>query len=177
MIATPGNGVDGLLQEKADRTVASAAAHGVMIVTAESCTAGRLVTILTNAPRATSAVHGGYIVYTEAAKRALGVPAEVIERYGAVSSEVARLLADEALARSGAHVSVAITGVAGPERDDDDNPVGLVYIAVARRGSPGHVIRKRFGAMERSAIMHNTLDEALHLLREAIEFSPGQARE
>jgi nicotinamide-nucleotide amidase len=160
--------ISGVLGMKAAQVMALAAAHGLTIVTAESCTAGRISALLSDAPHAGEHFYGGFVVYLEVAKEKLGVPSEVLEEYGAVSAETARLLSQSALAQSGADVSIAITGVVGPEEDDDGNPVGLVYLSASRTGMPTRVVKHDFGAMGREAILYNTLDGALHLLLETL---------
>jgi nicotinamide-nucleotide amidase len=157
-----------LLQEKAAGVVGAAVALDLKIVTVESCTAGRVAAILTDAPRASDAVFGGYVVYSVEAKERLGVPPEIIEKFGPVSEQVARLLAEAGLARSKADVSIAITGVAGPTTDDDGNPVGLVFLATSRRGSATKHIRKEYGTMHREAVLTNAINDALALLAAGI---------
>lgn len=157
-----------------------AIAQEITVVTAESCTGGRVALALTEAPNASSAVEGGFVTYTEGAKEYLGVPADILARSGAVSAEVARLMADAALARSNATVSVSITGVAGPTTDDDNNPVGLIYLASARKGAATRIIKKNFGPMNRDAMMFSIVHAALELLAEAVNArsnSVGQARD
>jgi nicotinamide-nucleotide amidase len=158
-----------LLQEKSALVVAAAIARGLKLVSVESCTAGRLAAALTDAPNASQAVFGGYVVYMEDAKERLGVARETIERDGAVSAPVARLLAEAALAESGADVAIAVTGVAGPTTDDDGNPVGLVFLAAARRGIPTRTLRMEYGAMHRDAILFNAIQDALSLAQSVIE--------
>jgi nicotinamide-nucleotide amidase len=160
----PHRTADEVLKEKAAIVVAAARTRGLTIITAESCTAGRLAATLTDAPGASEVVHGGFVTYTEACKEALGVPPELVARHGPVSDAVARLMAEAALARSPADVSIAVTGVAGPTRDDDNNPVGLVYLAASRRGEPTEIVKKDFGDMEREAVLFNTIEVALDLL-------------
>ena len=80
----------------------------------ESCTGGNLANILTDAPGASAYFRASYVTYTNEMKIAMGVPADIIEKYGAVSGECAIAMADAARERSGATVGVGITGVAGP---------------------------------------------------------------
>jgi nicotinamide-nucleotide amidase len=161
--------VSSTLATKAKQAVALASARQLVLVTAESCTAGRLSALLSDVPDAGQCLFGGFVVYSEAAKTALGVPADVLTKNGAVSEEVARLLSHYALIRAGADVSIAITGVAGPERDVDGHPVGLVFFGASRRGQPTRVTKKEYGKMERGAILENILDDALHLLLKTLE--------
>ena len=105
------------------------------LATVESCTAGALAVLLADAPEAGKHFQGGFVVYTKENKTAaLGVPAALIAAQSAVSSDVAKAMASGALDRCPADISVAITGVAGPEPDEDGNPVGLVYVAAAEKG-------------------------------------------
>jgi nicotinamide-nucleotide amidase len=125
------------LKEFADALIQRAKEANLGIVTAESCTAGLMCQVLSDAEGAAKVFHGGFVTYTKQHKScALGVPEALLREKGAVCAEVARAMAEGALARSKAGISAAITGVAGPEPDEDGNPVGRVCIAVARRGFP-----------------------------------------
>jgi PncC family amidohydrolase len=95
----------------------------------------------------------------------LGVPMEVLKKKGAVCAEVAEAMARGAIARSGASAAVAVTGVAGPEPDEDGNPVGLIYCAVMRRGQAPKSVRLQSNATQRRAILEDAATEALTLLR------------
>jgi nicotinamide-nucleotide amidase len=164
-ISTVGSGVaTALLHEKAAAVVGAAVAQNLKIVTAESCTAGRVAATLTDAPHASEAVFGGYVVYTADAKERLGVPRDILQRFRPVSEQVARLLSEAALTTSEADVSIAITGVAGPIPDEDGNPVGLVFLAASRRGFATKLIRKEYGNMHRESLLANTVNDALALL-------------
>lgn len=99
---------------------------------AESCTGGKLGDIITEVPGSSAYFLGGVISYSNEAKvELLGVDRDVIESKGAVSEEVARMMADCARARFGADVGVGITGIAGPTGATHSKPVGLVHIAVS----------------------------------------------
>jgi nicotinamide-nucleotide amidase len=124
-----------LVAALAERVLKKARAAGVGLATAESCTAGRLSTLLADAPGGGEQFHGGFVTYTKENKIAtLGVPRELIAAYTAVSRPVAEAMATGALDRCPADMVIAITGVAGPEPDEDGNPVGLMHIATAVRG-------------------------------------------
>jgi nicotinamide-nucleotide amidase len=107
--------------------------RGVLtIATAESCTGGLLAARLTDPPGASEYVKGGIVAYSNDVKVSqAGVPAELIERHGAVSAEVAEALADGARDRLKADVGVGVTGVAGPGGGTAEKPVGLVWLCVA----------------------------------------------
>jgi nicotinamide-nucleotide amidase len=104
-------------------------ARGLTIVTAESCTAGLIAAALSQGDGAGEVLHGGFVTYTKVQKaRALRVSKRQLDRSGSVSRSVALQLAKGALRHSLADLSIAVTGVLGPEADEDGNPVGLVYL-------------------------------------------------
>jgi nicotinamide-nucleotide amidase len=122
------------LEAAAERLVRLAQQHNQTLLTVESCTAGALACTLSEVEGAAQTLHGGFVVYTKANKTAaLGIAADLIATHTAVSAPVARAMATGGLARTPADIAMAITGVAGPEPDEDGNPVGLAFIAVARR--------------------------------------------
>jgi nicotinamide-nucleotide amidase len=140
---------------------------GLTVVTAESCTGGLVAAALTDAPGASKVVQGGFVTYSNEAKQtSLNVPAELLEQYGAVSEQVARAMAEGALAASHADLSVSITGIAGPEGGSPGKPVGLVHFAAARRGGPVIHREKRFGDIGRGPVRRASAMEAIALLAE-----------
>ena len=140
------------------------------LVTAESCTAGLVAAILSTAPGASETLHGGYITYTEANKTAmLDVPSALMEKCGTVCPSVARAMAEGALAHSPADVAIAITGVAGPEPDDYGNPVGLMYLAGARRGGETKVMRRDFPSHDSGNLRYLAVLSAFDIARHVIE--------
>lgn len=140
------------------------------LVTAESCTGGLISAVLAAAPGAGDSLHGGYVAYSEANKtEALGVSAELLARSGAVCSEVATALAEGALERSPADIAIAITGVAGPAPDERGNPVGLMFLAGARRGYPTKVMRRDFSAHDPADLRYQAVLSAFDLTRHVIE--------
>lgn len=150
------------LLDAAERVMALAKEKRLTLVTAESCTSGLLAAVLSEAPGAAEPLHGGFVTYTKCHKTiALGVPEALLTRKGAVCPEVATAMAEGALARSAADLATAITGVAGPSPDEDGNPVGLVCLAVARRGFPTVHICKQYGDIGRDAIREQAMAEAL----------------
>jgi nicotinamide-nucleotide amidase len=158
------------LAQLAERALATARRRNLTIVTAESCTAGKLSALLSEAPGAGEHLHGSFVTYTKANKvKALGVDAGLLKAKGAVCREVAVAMAEGALHRSPADVAVAITGVAGPDPDEDGNPVGLVCIAVARDGcGPSHVDRK-YGELRREKVQDHAMADALAELIHCLE--------
>ena len=144
-------------------------ARRLTLATAESCTAGALCFLLSHAPGGGDVLHGGFVVYTKTNKSAvLGVPEALIARHSAVSAEVARAMAQGALERCPADVVVAITGVTGPEPDEDGNPVGLVYMAAGIRAGELFDETYRFDGASSSDVLVATLEHALMLFSRAV---------
>ncbi len=137
--------------------------HRHLLVTAESCTGGMIAAACTDLPGASDWFERGFVTYSNAAKTdMLGVPAALIEQDGAVSESVARAMADGALAHSRAHVSLAVTGVAGPTGGSDAKPVGTVWFAWCVGGQT-HSEMQHF-AGDRAAIRTATVRYALQRL-------------
>jgi len=106
--------------------------QGVMLVTAESCTGGWVAQIMTSVAGSSEWFERGFVAYTNLAKREmLGVKTTILSRYGAVSDQTARAMAEGALAHSHAQVALAITGLAGPSGGTPEKPVGTVCFAWA----------------------------------------------
>ena len=119
----------------ARRTGEVLAAAGRTLATAESCTGGWIAKSLTDVAGSSGWFGTGFVTYSNAAKRSvLGVRHETLERCGAVSEEVVREMAAGALAASGADLSVAVSGVAGPDGGTPEKPVGTVWFAWASAG-------------------------------------------
>jgi nicotinamide-nucleotide amidase len=109
---------------------------GRTLAVAESCTGGLLASLITEVPGSSRYFTYGWVTYSNAAKQSeLAVPAEMIDRYGAVSERVAEAMAQGARRRSGADYAIGITGIAGPGGGSEVKPVGLVYIALDSRDS------------------------------------------
>ena len=110
--------------------------QGLRLTTAESCTGGWVAKVLTDVPGSSQWFERGVIVYSNAAKmELLGVSRHTLETYGAVSREVAAELARGAVSRAAAEVSLAVTGIAGPDGGTSVKPVGLVWLAWYREGA------------------------------------------
>lgn len=109
-------------------------AKGFKIALAESCTGGLLAAQLTSLAGSSDWFERGFVTYSNQAKEeSISVPKELIERYGAVSEEVAKAMAEGVLKNSLAQVSVAITGIAGPGGGSANKPVGMVCFAWGMR--------------------------------------------
>ena len=135
------------------------------IAVAESCSGGLMAARLTERPGSSGYTRGGLVVYSDEAKTELaGVPAELIERFGAVSTEVAAMLADAAMDRLGANVGVGITGIAGPGGGTPEKPVGLVCFSVTRIEGE-RLTRSVVLPGARQDIRERSTTVAMHLLR------------
>jgi nicotinamide-nucleotide amidase len=142
--------------------------QGLMIATAESCTGGLLAARLTERAGSSAYVLGGAVVYSNEAKQAVvGVEAQTLERFGAVSVEVARELADGARRTYGASVGVGITGIAGPDGGTEEKPVGTVCISVTYGTAQAaeRVLTRRTRALgDRAAIRDRSTTVAMHMI-------------
>ncbi len=121
--------VDG--KDIAEHTVKLLIEKGATIAAAESCTGGELEGRITDIPGASAALKGGVVVYTNEAKHLLlGIPTETLDKYGAVSREVAAELAERVRLKLGADLGVGVTGLAGPD-GDGVHPVGTVFVSLS----------------------------------------------
>ena len=160
---------DDALIDDARRLLAELRAADLAIATAESCTGGLIIGALTEIAGSSDVVDRGFVTYSNEAKMAmLGVPAAMLQSFGAVSGEVARAMAHGAIAHSEADVTVAVTGVAGPGGGSAAKPVGLVHIACAAIGRDTIHRECRFGAIGRAEIRRATIVAAFALVREMV---------
>ena len=144
--------------------LAKARAAGVTIATAESCTAGLIAGAITEVAGSSDIFDRGFVTYTNTAKQdMLGVSAATLDAGGAVSEEVAREMADGALARSQAERAVAVSGIAGPG-GSEFKPEGRVCFALAAEGRATRSETVEFGAIGRREVRAATVDHALDLL-------------
>lgn len=142
----------------------------LMVATAESCTGGLIAATLTEIAGSSDVVERGFVTYSNRAKTdLLRVPAEMIVRHGAVSEQVARAMAEGALARSQADLTVAVTGIAGPGGGSEEKPVGLVHLAASGRVTGTRHLQRRYGDIGRHGIRIATVADALTLLTELAE--------
>lgn len=141
---------------------------GRRIAVAESCTGGLVCAAITEIPGSSDVFEAGYVTYSNASKiDDLGVSAEVVETFGAVSVATAWAMARGALAASKADVAVAITGIAGPGGGTPAKPVGTVVFACAKRGAdPSQIVadQKFFEAEDRAGVRLQAALCALDLL-------------
>ncbi|HEY1720844.1 MAG TPA: CinA family protein [Magnetospirillaceae bacterium] len=159
------------LEERARAVLAAAAKTKALIATAESCTGGLIAAALTAISGSSATVDRGFVTYSNDAKtEMLDVPADLIAKVGAVSTEVARAMAEGALKHSRATITVAVTGIAGPTGGSPEKPVGLVHFATSKRGSTTLSERHIFPG-DRDAVRLATAMTALDLLIRQLETS------
>ena len=161
--------IDSELIHEAEALVELLRAHRLTVITAESCTGGLIAAALSHARGASDCLHGGFVAYTKDCKAiVLGVDRKLLDRMGSVNAEVAHELARGAIERSPADLAVAVTGVLGPEPDEDDNPPGQVYFGLACRGHDSRVFAQHFSRDDPHEVRRAVVLRALELLREAI---------
>lgn len=152
------------LRELAERFLAACAARQIMAATAESCTGGMIVACLTDVPGSSAVVDRGFVTYSNAAKmEMLGVAAATLDAHGAVSRETALEMAAGALAHSRAGISLAVTGIAGPDGGSADKPVGLVWFGIGLTGREPIAEKRLFGNPGRDVVRRETVRAALLL--------------
>ena len=137
----------------------------IKVATAESCTGGLIAKRITDVPGASEVFDCGIISYANEIKhRVLGVSEDDLKKYGAVSEPVARQMAQGALKVSGADIAVSVTGIAGPDSDSTNKPVGLVYIGLADRDNVW-VRELRTSRKDRSYNRYVSASNALNMIR------------
>jgi nicotinamide-nucleotide amidase len=162
------NASDEQLRSLAQEVAAALHRQNLMVVTAESCTGGWIAKTLTDLPGSSAWFDAGVVTYSYGAKEALlGVNPRTLERTGAVSEETVLEMVSGALARFGAGMAVAVTGIAGPSGGTPEKPVGTVWIGWKRRG--GYARAKLFHfAGDREAVRRQTVAAALAGIRETL---------
>ncbi|AHB49602.1 competence damage-inducible protein A [Hyphomicrobium nitrativorans NL23] len=154
----------------ARRIVERLAKSGLTLTTAESCTGGALACTFATIPGSGEIFQGGFVCYSKRAKeRALGVSPVVLGKDTAVSRRVAEMMARGARERMDCDLAVAITGVIGPEADEDGNPVGLVHSAVAARAGNMDHLEQRLEGLAPETLRDEAILGALRLLAAALD--------
>ena len=153
----------------AEALLALARSNGAKIATAESCTGGLIAGAITEIAGSSDIFDRGFVAYSNAAKTdMLGVRTATLEQFGAVSEEVAREMADGALARSAADLAISVTGIAGPG-GSGHKPEGRVCFGLAQSGHVTITQTVEYGPMGRSTVRRATVGHALHLLMRALK--------
>jgi nicotinamide-nucleotide amidase len=143
-------------------------ARGLTLATAESCTGGLVAARLTSVPGSSDVFRGSVVAYANDVKEeSLGVPADLLERFGAVSAESAEAMAGGVRDRLGVDVAVAVTGVAGPGGGTEEKPVGLVFAHVV--GPDGDRAVRTELPGDREMIRGRATAASLHLVRRLLE--------
>jgi nicotinamide-nucleotide amidase len=155
---------DAELRVLADRLAERMRSEGKFVATAESCTGGWIAKTLTDLPGSSDWFSHGIVSYSNAAKQELlGVSPVTLVNHGAVSEAVVREMAEGAIKRGGADVSVAVSGVAGPAGGSPEKPVGTVWLAWARidrAGLRSHAECRRFDG-DRESVRRQSVAVAL----------------
>lgn len=155
------------IEETARSIVADFAEKKLLIATAESCTAGLIAGVITEIPGSSTVFDRGFVTYSNEAKREMiGVANATLKAHGAVSRPTALEMAQGAIGNSGANISIAVTGIAGPGGGTEEKPVGLVHLAAARTGHETLHREMRYGDIGRNAVRLATVRTALEMLIE-----------
>lgn len=149
------------MNELSSQVGAALKVHGMMLVTAESCTGGGVAQAVTDIAGSSVWFERGFVTYTNQSKvEMLGVRQSTLDEHGAVSEMTVREMAAGALARSHAHVAVAVSGIAGPGGGTPEKPVGTVWFAWAVRGGEVHAVRHML-AGDRGAVRSQSVQICL----------------
>ena len=163
---------DRALTDLAEALGALLASRGLQLATAESCTGGWLAKIITDVHGSSTWFGWGFVTYANAAKTGmLGVPESLLARHGAVSEPVAQVMAEGARSASGADLSLAVTGIAGPGGGTAEKPVGTVWFAWAT--AAGTRTERRSFAGDREAIRRQSVAHALRSALDVLERGPN----
>ncbi len=155
------------IEDAARRIVADFTERKLLVATAESCTGGLIAGAITEIAGSSAMFDRGFVTYSNEAKREMiGVANATLKAHGAVSRPTALEMAEGAIGNSGANISVAVTGIAGPGGGSDEKPVGLVHLAAARTGHATLHREMRYGDIGRSAVRLATVRTALEMLME-----------
>lgn len=160
--------------ELARQVIDACRVRNIMIAAAESCTGGLIATTLTEIPGSSAVFDRGFVTYSNTSKiEMLGIFPITIKQYGAVSKETAMEMAHGALARSEAGLSIACTGIAGPDGGTPDKPVGLVHIAAKHYN--GTLLHRdmHFGEIGRAAVRFATVKTALEIMLKLAVIDPN----
>jgi len=152
------------LTDKAAQVLKTCGEKHMRVATAESCTGGLISALLTEIPGSSVVIGRSFVTYSNRAKHEiLNVPAELLQRHGAVSEEVVRAMAQNTFDMTSAHLTIAVSGVAGPGGGSAEKPAGTVHMATANENGVHH-IRQSFGDIGRTEVRLATVDAAMDML-------------
>ena len=152
------------LTDKATQLLKLAGEKKMRVATAESCTGGLISALLTEIPGSSIVVGRSFVTYSNRAKHEiLHVPAELLREHGAVSEEVVRAMAQNTFDMTTAHLTVAVSGIAGPGGGSAEKPAGLVHMATCHEGDVIHM-KHEFGDIGRTEVRLATVDAAMEML-------------
>lgn len=161
---------DASLLEAAHSLLERLRQRGLTLATAESCTGGLVLGLLTAVPGSSDVVDGGFVSYSNDAKtRMLGVDPALIEAEGAVSEAVARAMAEGAIRHAQADLALSITGIAGPDGGSVLKPVGMVHFALAHRDPANRMVHRLrfFGERGRDGVREAAIRQGFDMIASA----------
>jgi nicotinamide-nucleotide amidase len=155
---------DAMLIEKAERLLKTCGERHMRVATAESCTGGLIAALLTEIPGSSVVIGRSFITYSNRAKReVLNVPAELLKQHGAVSEQVVRAMAQNTFDMTTAHLTVAVSGIAGPGGGSAEKPAGTVHMATATADGVTHMCHQ-FGDIGRTQVRIATVNAAMDMM-------------
>lgn len=155
---------DAKLMEKAETLLKICGERHMRVAAAESCTGGLIAGLLTEIPGSSVVIGRSFVTYSNRAKRdILGVPEDILTEHGAVSEPVVRAMAQNTFDMTTAHLTVAVSGIAGPGGGSAEKPAGLVHMATCHEGDVIHK-KHEFGDIGRTEVRLATVDAAMDML-------------
>ena len=155
---------DAMLIEKAERLLKTCGERHMRVATAESCTGGLIAALLTEIRGSSVVIGRSFITYSNRAKReVLNVPAELLQQHGAVSEQVVRAMAQNTFDMTTAHLTVAVSGIAGPGGGSAEKPAGTVHMATATANGVTHMCHQ-FGDIGRTQVRLATVNAAMDMM-------------
>ena len=155
---------DAKLMEKAETLLKICGERHMRVAAAESCTGGLIAGLLTEIPGSSVVIGRSFVTYSNRAKRdVLGVPEDILTEHGAVSEPVVRAMAQNTFDMTTAHLTVAVSGIAGPGGGLPEKPAGTVHMATATENGVEHICHQ-FGDIGRTEVRLATVDAAMDML-------------
>ncbi len=152
------------LMAKAEEILSIGRERHLRVAAAESCTGGLIAALLTEIPGSSSVIGRSFVTYSNRAKReVLGVDADLLKQHGAVSEPVVRAMAQNTFDMTTAHLTVAVSGIAGPGGGTRDKPVGTVHFATHYKSDTTHDCQ-HFGDLGRHEVRMATVEHAINML-------------